>query len=205
LEHLPHDCWQKNCTNTTMSEHVKDLKLVVLGDGNVGKTSLLYVYAHNEFPEKYIPTVFDNFFANVQKDGTTFRFGLYDTAGQEDYENIRKLSYPNSNVFLICFSVTSKDSLIHVKEKWYKELCQNCNIKEVACILVGLKSDMRDSTSTTIEEAEKIRKELGFCEYIECSAKTRHNVQYVFDKAVDYVFNKKQATAKSNRKDCIVS
>jgi GTPase SAR1 family protein len=59
---------------------------------------------------------------------------------------------------LVCFSVTSKDSLMHVKEKWYKELCDNCNVKDVSIILVGLKSDMRDSKSVTVEEAEKLCK-----------------------------------------------
>lgn len=127
------------------------------------------------------------------------------------------MSYPNSHVFLICFSILSRDSFKHVvsdyffvnkdqKEKWYKELCENVtSLKEVAIILVGLKSDLRDSNSVQPQEAQQLVKELGFCEYIECSAKTRDNVQFVFDQAVHHVFeNKKHVSGKKNEK-CILS
>lgn len=80
------------------------------------------MYADESIPftsysQVYVPTVFENYVADVEVDGKHVELALWDTAGQEDYDRLRPLSYPDSHVILICFAVDSPDSLDNVQEK----------------------------------------------------------------------------------------
>merc|ERR1719197_1322272 len=79
-------------------------------------------------------------------DGKPINLGLWDTAGQEDYDRLRPLSYPQTDVFLICFSVISPTSFENVAVKWHPEISHHA--PEVPFILVGTKMDLRDDTDT---------------------------------------------------------
>ncbi|KAL3311549.1 GTP-binding protein Rho1 [Cichlidogyrus casuarinus] len=116
-------------------------KLTVVGDGACGKTCLLISYTKGYFPEQYVPTVFENYIADLVVDGQPVELGLWDTAGQEDYDRLRPLSYPNSDVVLICFSIDSPDSLLNVREKWLPEVKHFC--PNVPIALVANKKDLR--------------------------------------------------------------
>jgi len=98
------------------------IKLVVVGDGAVGKTCLLISYANKRFPEEYVPTVFDNYVVNLTAGDQKIELGLWDTAGQEEYDRLRPLSYANASVFLVCYSVVSPVSYENITAKWYPEL-----------------------------------------------------------------------------------
>jgi len=173
---------------------MEGVKLVVNGDGAVGKSCLLISYTTDSFPSEYVPTVFDNYQANVMCDGRPISLGLWDTAGQEDYDRLRPLSYPNTDVFLVCFSVISETSLQNISNKWLPEIKHHC--PNTPIILVGTKADLRVdgrarekliskgarfvSAATARERAE----ELGLAGYCETSAKTQLGMKECFDYAI---------------------
>ena len=98
------------------------VKTVVVGDGAVGKTSLITAYGENRFPQDYIPTVSDTYGGPVEYNGKEMTLNIWDTAGQDEYANVRPLSYNGANVFVICFSLADKASLKNATTNWVAEL-----------------------------------------------------------------------------------
>jgi small GTP-binding protein len=176
------------------------VKLTVVGDGAVGKSCMLITYTTNAFPSEYVPTVFDNYSANVMVDGKPYSLGLWDTAGQEDYDRLRPLSYPNTDVFLVCFSVTSPTSFKNTKTKWLPELRHHCPDSPV--ILCGTKIDLE--RRVTQEEGRAMAKELG-ATYAECSSVTSEGLKAVFDTALRCMIapssGKKASKSKGKEKE----
>ena len=120
-------------------------KLVVVGDGGVGKTSLLLSYTTHEFPLDYVPTVFENYTAEIvvrEENGwSKMQVGLFDTAGQEDFDRLRPLAYPLTNVFLMCYCVCSYTSFRNIKDKWIPEIRHHR--PDTPIVLVGTQTDRR--------------------------------------------------------------
>mmetsp|Transcript_15573 Transcript_15573/g.39774 ORF Transcript_15573/g.39774 Transcript_15573/m.39774 type:complete len:144 (-) Transcript_15573:42-473(-) len=133
-----------------------EVKCVVVGDGAVGKTCMLICYTEGKFPKEYVPTVFDNYEATIFVEGKEVKFSLWDTAGQEGYARIRTLSYPKTDIFLLCFSVANYPSYVNCKDRWYGEIRHHC--PNVPIILVGTKIDLRNDQET-LEELQKAGKQ----------------------------------------------
>lgn len=167
------------------------IKLVVVGDGAVGKTSLLISFATEKFPEDYVPTVFENYTAQMKLDGENILLHLWDTAGQEEYDRLRPLSYPGADLILLCFSTAHRPSYKSIKIKWHPEVKHY--IPDVPTLLVGTKMDLREHVEqnpnpdfdlVSTEEGKTLAEEIGAHKYVEISAKTRKNLDFLFQSAV---------------------
>ena len=140
--------------------------------------------------------MFDNYTCHVCVDGRIIALNLWDTAGQEEYDRLRPLSYHSTDVFLIAFSLINKTSLANITQKWLPELKAYC--PHAKLVLVGNKSDLADSPSTraklaargqeivTDEEAEAVAKSCG-ATYVRASALTQAGLKTVFDSAIKKV------------------
>ncbi|KAL0889274.1 hypothetical protein Bca101_013257 [Brassica carinata] len=162
------------------------IKCVTVGDGAVGKTCMLISYTSNTFPTDYVPTVFDNFSANVVVDGSTVNLGLWDTAGQEDYNRLRPLSYRGADVFLLAFSLISKASYENIYKKKITDLRDDKQFLK----------DHPGAVSIATAQGEELRKMIGAVRYLECSSKTQQNVKAVFDTAIRVALRPPKAKKK---------
>ena len=184
---------------------MREIKCVVVGDGNVGKTCMLISYSTDSFPGgEYRPTIFDHYNANLMVSGEPVALGLWDTAGQHDYDRLRPLSYPETDVFLICFSVCSSSSFNNVRLKWVPEVRHHC--PDSLIYLVGTKKDVRldPAQKDLVSEAAGVglAKEIGAEAYMECSALTQEGLRDLFDTAVRSVMFPKEKKKKS--KKCVI-
>ncbi|XP_026075981.1 rho-related GTP-binding protein RhoF-like [Carassius auratus] len=183
------------------------LKIVIVGDGGCGKTSLLMVYAKGDFPEKYAPSVFEKYVTTVSYGGKDIQLNLYDTAGQEDYDRLRPLSYQEANLVVICYDVTNPTSFDNVTIKWYPEVRHFC--RDVPIVLIGCKTDLRkdkektrklkalDLEPITYLQGEETKNQMNAEVYLECSAKYRENVEDIFREATKRALS---ARAKANHR-----
>ncbi|KAH6648809.1 Rho GTPase [Truncatella angustata] len=170
-------------------------KIVVVGDGGCGKTCLLISYSQGYFPEKYVPTVFENYitYPTHPPSGKTVELALWDTAGQEEYDRLRPLSYPETDLIFVCFAIDCPNSLENVMDKWYPEVLHFCPYTPL--ILVGLKSDLRHKktciemlktqglTPVSTEQGMTVARKMG-AHYMECSSKEMKGVDEIFDQAI---------------------
>ncbi|EFA11249.1 Ras-like GTP-binding protein Rho1 [Tribolium castaneum] len=168
-------------------------KIVVIGDGACGKTSLSVAFSQNEFPETHVPTIYDTYTKTITVDEQNVELTIWDTAGEEDYDRLRPLSYTKASVIIVCFTIDNPVSLKNVKTRWAPEVKHFC--RKVPILLVGNKLDLRNNKETVedlkrnnmqpvkFEQGLKVSKKIGARKYIECSAKHMVGVQDVFRNA----------------------
>ncbi|KAL7716626.1 Rho family GTPase [Entamoeba marina] len=172
----------------------RTVKIVMVGDGAVGKTALCSTFVNNQFPQDYIPTVFDNFSRLQTVDGEQVTMSIWDTAGQEEYDRLRPMSYPNTNILIICFSIDSRSSFGNISQRWLPEIKHFC--PTAPYLLAATKTDLRESddvksklqtegkTLITKEECAQLVKKIKAAGYCECSALQNKGVSELFDEAV---------------------
>lgn len=171
------------------------MKVLLLGDGAVGKTTLLITFLKpNSYPHHYLPTVFENSSKSVEFYDETVEVSLWDTAGGEEYDKLRALSYSNTNVFLICYSIINPTSLENINNKWAPEVKHFC--PDTPFAIIATKLDLRDDPKiierlaehsahpVTYEEGLAMAKQVGASFYCESSSLTRKGVTSLFNEAI---------------------
>ena len=193
---------------------MKSVKCVIVGDGTVGKTCMLISYTTGSFPSEYVPTIFDNYQTTVMVNGKPICLSLWDTAGQEDYDRIRTLSYPNTDIFLVCYSTVSKKTINNINSKWLEEI--KTYSPNTPYIIVGTKADLKDNEMFKDKyiDINKAKLLLNIQDdknkIIECSAKTEYNLKNVFDTAINYALankiikSKSKSKSKTKKKTCVI-
>ncbi len=182
-------------------EAEKTVKIVVVGDTHTDKTALLITYTSGSFPHEYVPTVFDNYSFSVLLNDKKINVTLWDTYRQEDYERLRPLSYPNTDIFIVTFSIVGSSSFRNVRTHWSKEI--NHYMPKTPCILLGVHREARDDNLAeciSVEQGRDLAKQLGYLRYMECSIKQNSGVKEVFDSAIRQAVFKRPSRPPSRKK-----
>ena len=190
---------------------MQTIKCVVVGNGAVGKNCMITSYRSGTFPEEYHPTVCDVSSDHVMVDGKVVNLSLVTLAGQDEYKTLRSHSYPQTDIFIICFSTVCHVSFQSVKDYWYPEICNAC--PGVPILLVGTKIDLQNDEKVLSQLQQKglgpitqtlglqLAKEIGAVKYLECSALTQKGLKKVFDDVIRIVLKK---SAPKPKKPCIL-
>ncbi|KYQ92547.1 Rho GTPase [Tieghemostelium lacteum] len=186
---------------------MQHIKCTVIGDGAVGKTSMLLSFTTNSMPnDGYQPTVFDNYSAMMMHNKKPYNLGLWDTAGQEEFDRLRSLSYPQTDVFLVCFSCINPSSYQNVFDKWYPEI-KNFSA-DIPIVLVCTQVDLRthqpildrlserNQVPSSYEQGLALSKKIGAFSYNECSALTQKGLHEVFEQVITAFSTPKKPLSK---------
>ncbi len=174
------------------------IKLSVLGDQAVGKTSLIKKYVTGAFEMDYNPTLGVDITLKdlvLEEINSEVRLILWDIAGQNKYELTRKMFFQGCVGALLIYDVTRPSTFKNVTAKWLNDFKQYGRSNAIF-ILIGNKIDMKDSIKVQSEDGIKLSKELKAIDFIETSAKYGKNVEKAFEKLVMHVLN--NLSGKSN-------
>ncbi|CAH1981095.1 unnamed protein product [Acanthoscelides obtectus] len=131
-----------------------NFKVVLLGEGCVGKTSLVLRYVEDKFNSKHISTIQASFLnKKINLDGNRVNLAIWDTAGQEKFHALGPIYYRSSNGAVLVYDITDEDSFQKVKS-WVKELRKMLGV-DISLVIVGNKSDLEKDRHVTLEEAKE--------------------------------------------------
>ncbi|KAI8897590.1 putative GTP-binding protein ypt5 [Globomyces pollinis-pini] len=154
------------------------VKLVLLGEAAVGKSSLVLRFVNGEFQDNKEPTIGAAFLTQKCKlEDKIIKFEIWDTAGQERFHSLAPMYYRNAQAAVVAYDITKTASLEKAKA-WVKELQRQAN-PNIVIALVGNKLDLASSREVTTEEASTYAKDSGLL-FLEASAKTGDSVVEIF-------------------------
>ena len=164
------------------------IKLLVIGDSGVGKSSLLLRFADAGFTDSYISTIGVDFkIRTIEIDGKTIKLQIWDTAGQERFRTIVSSYYRGANGVILTYSTTDNDSFIHL-DTWRTE-CELYAPENVSIVLCGTKSDDVKNKQVSLEEGKNYAERYNY-KFLETSSKSNTNVDEIFIEIAKEVMNK---------------
>ena len=151
------------------------IKLLIIGDSNVGKTNFIFRFIENKFMQNYMATTgIDLKTSIIELNGKKIRIQLWDTAGQEKYRSITKNLFLKVQGFIVIYDITNENSFINI-QTWIKLIREECG-NHIPVIIVGNKNDLESQRVISKTEAISYAKEEK-TEYIEASPKTGENIK----------------------------
>ena len=164
------------------------IKVILVGESHVGKTSIITQYIQNNFNEEYIATFAQDksIKEEVLKDGTQIKLEIWDTIGQKEYNSANKIFMKNSKIALLIYDITDRKSFDNLN-KFYDLVCEVNGKNNVVIGVVGNKNDLYEKRVVEEEEAKKYAKDIDST-YFETSAKDHETIENLF-KEISYVFN----------------
>jgi small GTP-binding protein len=175
------------------------VRIVVVGSGGVGKSSLTLQFMYNDFVVEYEPTKADSYRKDLSIDGDHISLDIMDTAGQEEYVNVRDNYLRAGDGFLCVFSLTERDSFRATRDLREQILRVKSNQPDIPMILIGNKTDLTAQRQVSEEEALALALDWN-CKYMETSAKTRLNVENAFYDIARHVMKVKKSGDRSGKK-----
>lgn len=176
------------------------LKLAVLGDPAVGKTSLINKYITGSFKENYTPTLGVNIVSKdikLEEFNSKIRLLLWDIAGQDKYELTRRSYFQGCVGALLIYDISRYSTFEHITTKWLEDF-KKFSTSNGVYILIGNKSDLSDSMKVSYEEGKSLSQDINAAEFIETSAKYGDNVEEAFKKLVLFILKKNGVNLERN-------
>ena len=173
----------------SIEEEYYDLKirLMLIGDSNVGKTSIIKRYCKNQFSPSYISTVGIDFETKyLRLNGKIINLQIWDTAGQERYKILAKNYFKNSDGFIIVYDITDKKSFNNVAN-WITQIKDSAS-ENVKCVLLGNKCDLEELRQVDINQGKDLANNYHL-KFYETSAQKGNNIQKFFTDLVKGFLN----------------
>ncbi|ELP91453.1 Rho GTPase, putative [Entamoeba invadens IP1] len=179
-------------------------RILTVGDDKAKKVQLLTAFKEGKLSQDYNPSFFENSTRVLTIDGTQVAVDILDSTGFDMYSSIRSSLYMNVDVVLLCFSISNKPTFRSIQSTWFPEVKHY--LPTVPVFLVGTQSEKREEIGNikgrlqSTKAALELSKKMKAVEYIECSAKTGQNVQYLFENAIRQVFPNKRVLSNTQQK-----
>ena len=164
------------------NENSIPVKVVLVGDSGVGKTSIINQFAYNKFdPDNTSPSIASQYSIkemDIEETGKKIKFNLWDTAGQEIYHSLAKIFYKDANIIILVYDITNQKSFEGIEKYWYNQIKSN-SIHNYILVLVGNKNDLYDEQIVEDEEARKYAESINAI-FFKTSAKSNSELDLLF-------------------------